>query len=78
MSNYCKNCTYNVKQKTGEQACPFNYLYWHFLQTYRDKLQHNPRMSMIYRLLAKKTAEDLTNIQQSADNFIASLYDHNS
>lgn len=78
MSNYCKNCTYNVKQKTGKDACPFNYLYWHFLQTHQEKLKQNPRMSMIYRLLAKKTAEDLVKIQQSADNFIANLYDTNS
>ena len=30
MSNYCQNCTYKVTQKNGEQACPFNYLYWNF------------------------------------------------
>ena len=24
MSDYCKNCHYNVKKKTGAKACPFN------------------------------------------------------
>ena len=33
MSNYCKNCHYSVKEKTGEQACPFNYMYWHLLHS---------------------------------------------
>ena len=28
MSNYCQNCQYNVKEKNGNKACPFNYLYW--------------------------------------------------
>jgi len=31
MSNYCGSCHYNVKDKLGEKACPFNSLYWHFL-----------------------------------------------
>ena len=30
MSNYCKNCCYSVTKKTGDKACPFNYLYWNF------------------------------------------------
>ena len=30
MSDYCKNCEYNVKVKNGENTCPFNYLYWNF------------------------------------------------
>lgn len=30
MSNYCSSCQYDVKKKTGEHACPFNSLYWHF------------------------------------------------
>ena len=31
MSNYCKNCYYQVKAVTGAKACPFNALYWDFL-----------------------------------------------
>ncbi len=53
MSNYCKGCTYKVAQKTGEEACPFNALYWNFLYVKRNLLQSNPRMSMMYRLLDK-------------------------
>ena len=41
MSNYCAGCRYKVAKKNGEQACPFNYLYWDFLIRNRDKLGGN-------------------------------------
>lgn len=31
MSNYCSGCRYNVKKKIGDDASPFNSLYWNFL-----------------------------------------------
>ncbi len=49
MSNYCKNCRYDVKQKTGDDACPFNPLYWDFMIRNRKKLNGNPRLGQIYR-----------------------------
>lgn len=49
MSDHCKSCTYDVKQKTGDGACPFNSLYWDFLHRNRDKLAGNPRMGQMYR-----------------------------
>jgi len=53
MSDYCSACHYNVKQKVGEQACPFNSLYWHFMHRHRDKFGKNPRIGMVYRNLDK-------------------------
>lgn len=52
MSDYCSGCAYDVKQKTGPEACPFNYLYWAFLIRQKDTLSGNPRMAMPYRTLA--------------------------
>ncbi len=49
MSNYCKSCQYKVTKKNGDDACPFNYLYWDFLARNRDKLAANPRIGMMYR-----------------------------
>ncbi len=49
MSNYCKGCRYDVADTTGERACSFNALYWHFLQRHRAKLRGNPRMAQMYR-----------------------------
>ncbi len=49
MSDYCRHCAYDVNKKHGENACPFNFLYWDFIARHRDKLQNNPRMAMVYR-----------------------------
>jgi deoxyribodipyrimidine photolyase-related protein len=48
MSNHCKGCSYKVTEQTGETACPFNSLYWHFLLRHREQLGGNQRMKMIY------------------------------
>jgi len=49
MSDYCKNCRYNVQKTTEDDACPFNSLYWHFIDQHREAFRNNPRMGMIYR-----------------------------
>ena len=48
MSDYCSACDYAVTKKTGDGACPFNLLYWHFLDRHRDRFENNPRMGRIY------------------------------
>jgi deoxyribodipyrimidine photolyase-related protein len=48
MSNYCGGCAYSVKTKVGEGACPFNLLYWAFLDRHRDRFARNPRMAQMY------------------------------
>lgn len=49
MSDYCDHCHYDHKRKTGDRACPFNSLYWEFLDRHRSKLSKNPRIGMMYR-----------------------------
>lgn len=49
MSDHCGNCHYKVKKATEEDACPFNALYWHFIDRHRDQFSGNPRMGMMYR-----------------------------
>ncbi len=49
MSNHCKSCAYKVADKTGPDACPFNLLYWHFLDRHRARFAGNPRMGNMYR-----------------------------
>ncbi len=51
MSDYCGPCRYDVKAKAGEGACPFNRLYWGFLERNRDRLRDNIRLAMPYRTL---------------------------
>ncbi len=49
MSDYCSNCRYDVKDRTGPDACPFNPLYWDFLERNREKLGRIPRLAQVYR-----------------------------
>lgn len=49
MSNHCASCAYAVQEKTSENACPFNALYWDFHHRNRALLEKNPRIGMVYR-----------------------------
>ena len=51
MSDYCSGCPYDRRLRTGTRACPFNALYWDFLDRHRVALQRNPRMALAYRQL---------------------------
>ncbi|MBX3480969.1 MAG: cryptochrome/photolyase family protein [Caulobacter sp.] len=51
MSDYCGPCRYDVKARSGEGACPFNRLYWGFLERNRGVLAGNARVAMPYRTL---------------------------
>ena len=49
MSDYCSGCRYDVGERTGDDACPFNALYWDFLVRNRNRLKANRRLAPIYR-----------------------------
>lgn len=66
MSDYCKNCHYNYKKKTGDDACPFNSLYWDFLDRHADKFRGNFRMAFMYKTWEKKSGEDKAAILERA------------
>ncbi|MFV8781178.1 cryptochrome/photolyase family protein [Microbulbifer sp. SA54] len=70
MSNYCQDCHYNVKEKTGEDACPFNSLYWNFLAEKREYFNENPRMAMMLSLLDKMDSEELADLKKRARQII--------
>jgi deoxyribodipyrimidine photolyase-related protein len=73
MSDFCGACAYDVKQKTGPGACPFNYLYWAFLIRQKDKLAGNPRLAMPYRTLAGWPEERQGAILAEAEAFLEGL-----
>ncbi|GGZ90851.1 cryptochrome/photolyase family protein [Algibacter mikhailovii] len=70
MSTYCKTCTYNKNKKTEADACPFNSLYWNFLDAKRNHLEQNFRMKMMYSLLNKMDGQELHKIKQRANHII--------
>ncbi|MDO8901324.1 MAG: cryptochrome/photolyase family protein [Phenylobacterium sp.] len=53
MSDYCSACAYEVKDRLGDRACPFNSLYWDFLDRNAARLDANPRMALPYKNLAR-------------------------
>lgn len=71
MSNYCTNCHYDHKKKTGDKACPFNSLYWNFYNTHRDKLAKNQRIAMMYRTWDKKSEQEKEELLKQADYYLA-------
>jgi deoxyribodipyrimidine photolyase-related protein len=73
MSDYCGNCRYSVKKKVGENACPFNYLYWNFLMENEKRLRRNPRMAVIYSTLDKMSEERREAIRVSSERFLAEI-----
>nr|WP_321227814.1 cryptochrome/photolyase family protein [uncultured Psychroserpens sp.] len=70
MSNYCGDCHYNKSKKVEDDACPFNSLYWNFLDDKREQLGKNFRMGMMYSLLDKMDRQDLQNIKKKAQHII--------
>ena len=71
MSNYCGDCHYNKSKKLEEDACPFNSLYWNFLDEKRAQLGNNFRMGMMYSLLDKMDSLELQKIKEKAQHIIA-------
>lgn len=73
MSDYCSGCYYNVKERTGQKACPFNSLYWHFMERHRDRFGKNPRIGMVYRNLDKMETDIRDSILEHANNLLDKL-----
>ena len=70
MGNYCSGCHYDHKQKTGENACPFNALYWNFLDEKQGYFKNNQRMSMMLNLLRKKSPEEMAALKARAHQIL--------
>lgn len=73
MSDYCGSCRYDVKRRTGPDACPFNPLYWHFIARHRGRIGANPRMAQMVRTYDKFPTDEQQRISDSAEAFLASL-----
>lgn len=70
MSNYCDECHYDKNKKTEDNACPFNSLYWNFLDEKRMLLKDNFRMKMMYSVLDRMNTEELKALKNKAKHII--------
>jgi deoxyribodipyrimidine photolyase-related protein len=66
MSDYCGDCVYDPDATTGEDACPFNALYWAFLDRNEDELRSNHRMGLVYGHLDDKDGDEMDAIRERA------------
>ena len=79
--DHCKQCRYDVRRVTGEGACPYNSLYWRFVEKHRERWQHNPRMALAARNWQRKPATERAAILRWADvehtRLTTSAHSHN-
>jgi deoxyribodipyrimidine photolyase-related protein len=73
MSDYCQDCRYDHKQRAGDDACPFNVLYWNFLIEYEETLRANPRLGPNVLSLRHLDDAERTAVQRTAQRFLMDL-----
>jgi len=73
MSDYCKGCHYDKKQRIGERACPYNSLYWDFFARNKTRLGSNPRLGIVYKQLEKMEPAALNALQVQASGIRTKL-----
>jgi Uncharacterized protein related to deoxyribodipyrimidine photolyase len=65
MSDYCGECEYYKTKDTGDGACPFNSLYWDFLDRNEETLRSNYRMGLMYSHVDNKREDgDMKEIRE--------------
>lgn len=73
MSDYCEGCSYDVKRRTGEKACPFNFLYWDFVDRHEARFRNNPRMAVICKSLNRMSVSERAEIRAEAAGFLREI-----
>ena len=73
MSNYCASCEFDSTLKSGDKACPFNFLYWNFLIEGEIDFSANPRMAMPYKHLERMTEQQREDLREDAARFLAAV-----
>lgn len=71
MSDYCRDCAYDRKKRTGDDACPFTTLYWDFLARHEDRFARNPRVAQQVR--AARRLGDLDAVRERATDVLVRL-----
>lgn len=74
-SNYCSGCRYDPARRTGDAACPFTTLYWHFIERHERNLANNPRTALMAKNLQKLGTEERTAIRARAVQMLSALDD---
>lgn len=73
MSDYCGTCRYNPRKRHGEDACPYNALYWDFLIRHEVRLRSNPRMGPNVLSLKHLDDDERSAVRKAARTFLDAL-----
>ncbi len=73
MSDYCDDCRYRPDVRTGEEACPFNLLYWNFLLEHEAALRANPRLGPNVLGLRHLDPSERSTIRAEARRFLDTM-----
>jgi deoxyribodipyrimidine photolyase-related protein len=73
--DHCKQCRYDPAKITGPAACPYNSLYWHFIDRHSEYLEKNARMGLILANWRKRSPADKTAILTWAEQLLEA-FDH--
>ncbi len=71
MSDFCRDCRFDPRKRTGPDACPYTSLYWDFLARNRKELAGNHRMSR--QLAAMGKLSDLEAVRDRAAEVVIRL-----
>jgi deoxyribodipyrimidine photolyase-related protein len=71
MSDYCGDCPYNPRLRTGDDACPFTTLYWDFLARHEERLAGNHRLAR--PLASMRRLADLDAVRARARDVVRGI-----
>jgi deoxyribodipyrimidine photolyase-related protein len=71
MSDSCRSCRFDPRQRTGPDACPYTTLYWDFLARNAETLAANHRMAR--PLAAMRALNDLPEVRDRATEILGRL-----
>ena len=71
MGQFCKDCIYDPKKRTGDDACPYTTLYWDFLERNLEHFKNNHRM--FQQINGLKRLNDLPAVKQRAKEVLDKL-----
>lgn len=80
MSDYCGGCPFDPSARSGDSACPFNFLYWTFLDDLGKRLADGPgearllqRMALALRSVERVPPAELAAMHQARRRFLDQL-----
>ena len=77
MSNYCAGCAYAPSEASaaqrGKPLCPFTALYWNFVDRHAERLEANPRTTLMVRNWQRRSDAERETLRGTAAAMLDSL-----